>query len=496
MANSKIVWVGQDANLRIEQIQTATTANKHISKYVFYSAYTGLTGVGELTASSTTVHAQSYVGSEKTYPITSYLLYSHKFANSNTTFATSNKVVTELTVRQPLDETSLTAVAPVHNEGVWSNANNAVFHITPTFSDQYPPYSKVCYLISDSTTESAACGSIQNIYTEELSAGVDIGWLKTTGTTTDLGTESQNITISVQSVKSQSAATTRTIDGKRVSFLVKNAVTGLGGLENKTLYAGSSAVTVPVTFTPAKPYSKTLILVDKDGNTVSSNSITSTGQAAVRLNGQTITFDASKVTPSTPTQTIKFKVRSWQSAKTIDTKEITFTVNAVANITGQTVVEGQSISVPAGIGTINTVKITQGSTAISASKSGENVSITGLGVDADTNWSIDVTNNDGAKITISGKTTHLTDVSTSINTGDYIVIGTDFIAGLGATISSIVTQPGKGTATITSDGKLKYEASTTNGPITAGEYAIKVKGANGATRTVNIVVSNITAELS
>ena len=494
MANSKTVWVGQDANLRIEQIQPTTTASKHISKYVFYSAYAGLTGVGELTASSTTVHAQSSVNSHKTYPITSYLLYSHKFVGGNTT-ATSNKVVTELTVRQPLDETSLRAVAPVHNEGVWSNANNAVFHITPTFSDQYPPYSKTCYLISDSTTESAACGSIRNIYTEALSEGVDIGWLKTTGTSTDLGTESQNITISVQSVKGQSAATTRTIDGRRVTFLVKNAVTGLGGLENKTLYAGSSAVTVPVTFTPVKPYSKALILLDKDGNVVSSNSITSTGKAAVSLDGQTIKFDASKVTPGTTTQTIKFKVRSWQGAKAIDTKEIIFTVNAVANITGQTVVEGQSISVPAGIGTINTVKITQGSTAISASKSGENVSITGLGVDADTNWSIDVTNYDGAKITISGKTTHLTDVSTSINTGDYIIIGTELLAGLGESISQIITQPAKGKATI-DGGKLKYEASATDGPIAAATYSIKVKGVNGATRTVNIAVSNITATLS
>ena len=493
MANSKTVWVGQDSNLKIEQIQTATTP--HISKYVFYSAYAGLTGVGELTASSTTVHAQSPVNSHKTYPITSYLLYSHKFVGGNTT-ATSNKVVTELTVRQPLDETSLMAVAPVHNEGVWSNANSTVFHITPTFSDQYPAYSRICYLISDSTTESAACGSIQNFGPEELSEGIDIGWNKTTGQSTDLGTESQNITISVQSVKGQSAATTRTIDSRRVSFLVKNAVTALGGLENKTLYAGSSAVTVPVTFTPDKPYNKTLILVDKDGNTVSSNSITSTGQAAVRLNGQNITFDASKVTVGTTTQTIKFKVRSWQSAKAIDTKEIIFTVNAVANITGQTVVEGQSISVPAGIGTIKTVTITQGSTAISASKSGENVSITGRGVDADTNWSIDVTNNDGAKITISGKTTHLTDVSTSINTGDYIIIGTDFIAGLGETISAIVEQPSKGTATLTRDGKLKYEASTANAAIAAGKYAIKVKGVNGATRTVNINVSNITATLS
>lgn len=494
MANSKIVWVGQDANLRIEQIQDATIANKHINKYVFYSAYAGLTGVGELTASSTTVHAQSSVGNEKVYPITSYLLYSHKFANSTTTFATSNKVVTELTVRQPLDETSLTAVAPVPNEGVWSNADNAVFRITPTFSDQYPPYNKGCYLISDSTVESAACGHIKNIYSEELSEGIDIGWLKTTGPTTDLGTESQNITISVQSVKGLSAATTRTIDGKRVSFLVKNAVTGLGGLENKTLYAGSSAVTVPVTFTPAKPYSKALILLDKDGNAVTSKSITSSGKAAVRLNGQTIEFDASKVDIGTATQTIKFKVRSWQSAKAIDTKEIIFTVTAVKDIT-KTIVEGETITVNAGIGTIHTATIKSGNTAISISKSGETLSITGLGVDADTPWSITVTNAAGAHITVSGKTTYLADVSTSINTGDYIIIGTELLAGLGESISQIITQPAKGTATI-EGGKLKYEASAANGPIAAGTYAIKVKGANGATRTVNINVSNITATLS
>ena len=493
MANSKTVWVGQDSNLKIEQIQNATKA--HISKYVFYSAYAGLTGVGEQTTASTTVHAQSPVNSHKTYPITSYLLYSHQFVGGNTT-ATSNKVVTELTVRQPLDETSLTAVAPKPNEGVWSNANNASFNIIPTFSDQYPPYSKTCYLISDSTTESAACGSIQNIYTEALNDGVDIGWLKTTGTSTDLGTESQNITISVQSVKGQSAATTRTIDGRRVTFLVKNAVTGLGGLENKTLYAGSSAVTVPVTFTPAKPYSKALILVDKDGNTVSSNSITGTGGATVTLVGQTIKFDASKVTPSTPTQTIKFKVRSWQSAMAIDTKDITFTVNAVNNIT-KTIVEGQTISVPAGIGTIHTATITKGDTAINISKSGENLSITGLGVDADTPWSITVTNAAGAHITISGTTKALADVSASINTGDYIIVGKTILADIGDSITEIITklQPNQGKASIV-DNWLKYEASTANGPIGEGTYAIKVKGANGATRTVNITVSNITATLS
>lgn len=496
MANSKTVWVGQDANLRIEQIQPATIANKHISKYVFYSAYEGLTGVGELTASSTTVHAKSSVRSKKTYPITSYLLYSHKFVDNNTTFATSNKVITELTVQQPLNETSLIAVSPKGNNEVWSNEGSTiVFNITPIFSIEYEPYNKACYLISDSTNPSNKWGSIQNIDNESLSEGIDIGWQKTTGPSTDLGKESHDITISIQSQKGISAATTRTIEGRTATFVVKNAVTALNGLTNRELYAGSTAVTETVIITPDKPYSKKLVLVNEGGQEASGNSITSEGGAKVSLSGQTITLDASAVKANTPTQTIKFKVHSSQGAVGVSTEIITFTVNAVANITDQSVVEGQSISVSPGIGVIHTATIDSGNTAISISKSGENLSIKGLAVDADTNWSITVTNAAGAHATISGKTTYLANVSTSINTGDYIIIGTELLAGL-TTNFEIVSGPSKGTASITSDGKLKYEASTANGPINAGTYAIKVKGANGATQTVNIAVNNITATLS
>lgn len=492
MADPKIIWVGQDVNLRIEQIQTATTANNHISKYVFYSAYDGLTGVGELTASSTRVHAQSSVSSEKNYTITSYLLYSHKFAGG-TAYATSNKVDNVLTVRQPLNETSLTAISPSGSNEVWSNKPAETFHITPTFSDQYLPYSKVCILKSDSTDTSAKWGSIQDYRTEQLNDGVELGWSKTTAASTDLGEESHNITISAQSVGGTSAATTGTIEGKHTTFVVKNAVTSLSGLSNKVLYAGSRAVTQDVIIKPDKPYSKKLVLVK--GSQDAGNSIAGTGGAKVTLDGQTITFDASAVKAGTATQTIKFKVRSYQTNGSIDTNEITFTINDVTNITGVSIVEGETQSVSPNIGTIKTVTITSGREAISASAFGASLSITGLAVDADTNWSIDVTNNDGAKITISGKTTYLTDVSTSINTGDFIIIGTDFIAGLGETISAIVEQPSKGTASLTSDGKLKYEAFTANAAIAAGQYKIKVKGANGATRTVNINVSNITATL-
>ena len=493
---ARTIWRGQSVKLTIGQIQDATKANKHISKYVFYNNTSELGGLSEYDTASTSVVAETSVNSEKNYTITSYLLYSHKFAGG-TAYATSNKVDNTLTVHEPLDETSLVKIEPVNTDPyknwVWSNAETATFKILPTFTSNLP-YSKIGKFESDATNPAAPKGSTNAIGPDDISQLNELAWSKTTGSSTDLGEASQNITVYVKST-THSAPSERRINGKTATFVVRNAVTALSGLADKDLYAGSSAVTQSVTITPANPYSRDLILVDDKGQDVSSKSITSAGGATVSLSGQTITFNASNVGIGTGKQTIKFKVRSRQSNGAVDTDFITFTVNAVNNIT-KTIVEGETISVPAGIGTINTVSITQGSTAISASKSGENVSITGLAVDADTPWSITVTNAAGAHITISGTTTHLTDVSTSINTGDYIIVGTDFIGGLGATISSIAIQPGKGTASITTDGKLKYEASTKDGAITAGTYAIKVKGANGATRTINITVKDITATLS
>lgn len=494
MANSKTIWRGQSATLTIDQIQDATKANEHISKYVFYGDVE-LAGLSEYDTASTNVLAQTPVNESKNYTITSYLLYSHKFADG-TAYATSNKVDNVLTVNEPLDETSLVKIEPVNTDPyknwVWSNAENATFKILPTFTSKLP-YSKFGKFESDATNPAAPEGSTNAIGPDDISIINELAWSRTTGSSTDLGEPSQNITVYVKSTK-DSAPSERRISGKTATFVVRNAVTALSGLDDKTLYAGSSAVTASVTIAPANPYSKDLILVNESGQDVTSKSITSAGGATVSLSGQTITFNASDVGISTGKQTIKFKVRSRQSNAAVDTKLITFTVNAVNNIT-KTIVEGETISVPAGIGTINTIEITQGSTAISASKSDENVSITGLAVDSDTSWSIKVTNAAGAHITISGTTTHLADVSTSINTGDYIIIGTELLSGLGESISTIAEQPSKGKATI-NNGKLKYEASTTNGPITEGTYAIKVKGVNGATRTVNITVKDITATLS
>ena len=487
------IWRGQSATLTIGTIQEATKA--HISKYVFYGNGSELGGLSEYDTASTRVEAQAQVNSEKDYTSISYLLYKHNFAGSSTV-ATSNKVDNTLTVHEPLDETSLVRIEPNttgnFHDWVWSNAVSATFKIKPTFTS-YLPYSKVGIFESDATNPAAPKGYVGTLPSEDISSTNELAWLKTTSNSTDLGKASENITVYVKSTK-DSAPTEKRIVGKTATFVVKNAVTALSGLADKTLYAGSTAVTQSVSIAPANPYSRDLILVDDKGQDTS-GTITSTGKATVTLVGQTIKLDASKVTPGTATQTIKFKVRSRQSNAAVDTELITFIVTAVANITGKTVVEGQSISVEAGIGTIDTATITSGS-GINISKSGTSLNITGLGVDSDTSWVVTVTNAAGAHITISGTTTHLTDVSTSINTGDYIIIGTDFIGGLGASISKIVTQPKAGKASITSDGKLKYEASTENGPITASTYVIKVEGANGATRTVNITVSDITAILS
>ncbi len=441
---------------------------------------------------TTTITSNARVNKTKDYTITSYLIYTHKFGNGSTT-AISNKVNNTITVHEPLNNQSLKSISLPSNENwVWSNAVSKDFTITPTF-DTLLPYSYEGQYISDSTTPAVAKGYIQSSTVGDITGAIKtLTWHKTTGGSTDLKTEYANITIKVKSTE-KSAPSAVEIADRTATIQVRNAVTGLSGLADKTLYAGSTAVTESVTITPAIPFSKELILVNEGGQDVSGNSITSTGKATVTLKGQTITLDASKVTPGTATQTIKFKVRSRQSNAAVDTGLITFTVNAVTNITGKTVVEGESITVAAGIGDITSAVVTSG--PVRVTHSAGSVTITGTAVDNDTPWVVTVTNAAGAHITVSGTTTYLTDVSTSINTGDFIVIGTDFIGGLGATISSIVTDPSKGKASIV-DGKLKYEASTKDGPIAAGKYAIKVKGVNGATRTVNITVSNITAELS
>ena len=486
----RTIWRGQSVNFTIGSIQNATKA--HISKYVFYDSTNQLAGTSEQNSHSTSIEAQYSVDKIKEYTITSYLLYSHNFAGTTTT-ATSNKVDKVLAVKEPLDAISLNALTPNGTNWTWSNSYDATWRITPTFADK-KPYSNQGTWVPSAIVKPEPIGYV-TVPNEagDIAVSNTVTWHRTTGGSTDLGATEQTITI-----KAKSTATSAPNPGeinRSASFTVRNAVTALGGLSPAETFArATQTISQTVRFTPLSPYSKTVELVSADSNqTVSNNSITIDG-AVLTLSGQTITLNAQGAT-NTQNKVFKFKIRSEQGASPVETGVISFTVKAVADITGESIVEGESKTIDAGIGDITSVNVTTGKDAVDAKFNGGSVNIKGLAVDTDTNWSITVTNAAGAHITISGKTTYLADVSTSINTGDYIIIGTELLAGLGESISSIVTTPTAGNASI-EGGKLKYEASTKDGAITAGTYVIKVKGANGATRTVNIVVSNIDVTIS
>ena len=485
-----IIWRGQSANFTIGTIQNATSG--HISKYVFSNNSADLNGASEQNNASTKIQAQGSVDRTKDYTITSYLLYSHNFAGTTTT-ATSNKVDKVLTVKEPLDTISLLNLAPNGTNWTWSNSYSATWRITPTFADK-KPYSKQGTWVPSAIVKPEPIGYV-TVPTEAADIDVTntVTWHKTNGNSTDLGVAQQTITIKAKST-TYSAPNAVEIN-RSASFTVRNAVTGLGGLSSAETFArATQTISQTVSFTPLSPYSKTVELVSADSNqTVSNNSITIDG-AVLTLSEQTITLNALHAT-NTQNKVFKFKIRSEQGASPVETDVISFTVKAVADITGQSIVEGQSRTIAAGIGDITSVNVATGKDAVSATFNGGSVNITGLAVDTDTNWSITVKNAQGTTITISGTTTRLADVSASINTGDYIIVGKSILTDIGESISAIVEQPSKGKASIV-DKWLKYEASNNGNPIEAGKYAIKVKGANGATRTVNITVSNITVTIS
>lgn len=485
------IWRGQSANFTIGSIQNATKG--HISKYVFYDSSGELAGTSEQNNYSTSIEAQYSVDRTKDYTITSYLLYSHNFAGTTTT-ATSNKVDKVLTVKEPLDSISLLNLEPNGTNWTWSNSYEATWRITPTFADK-KPYSKQGTWVPSAIVMPDPIGYVTvPAEAADIDTTNTVTWHKTTSKSTDLGATQQTITIKAKSTAT-SAPNPAEIN-RSASFTVRNAVTALGGLSSAETFArATQIISQTVSFTPLTPYSKLVELVSADSNqTVSNNSITIDG-AVLTLSNQTITLNAQGAT-NTQNRVFKFKIRSEQGASPVETGVISFTVKAVADITGESIVEGERKTIAAGIGDITSVNVATGRDAVSATFNGGSVNITGLAVDTDTNWSITVKNGQGTTITISGKTTYLADVSTSINTGDFIIIGTDTLAGLGAKFSKIVTSPNNGTASLTQDGKLKYEASTKDGAIAAGTYAIKVQGANGATRTVNIRVSNITVAIS
>lgn len=491
MANSKTIWRGSgSATLTITQIQTDTAKNSHISSYAFYCSSADVSGNTTDTRTNTTsIRGEARINKSKDYTITSYLIYKHTFGNGSTT-AISNKVNNTITVHEPLNSESLNSIS-LNENWVWSNAVSKTFTITPKF-DALSPYSYEGQYISDSTVLTEPKGSIQSSAVGDITTTSikTLTWKKTTGGTTDLGAEYKNITIKVKSTaNSAPSAAEITGNGRSAAIQVRNAVLSLSGLSNATTFGkATTKITQTVTFNPTVPYSTNVKLVTMDGNDIQNNTVTKEG-SVLKLDGNTITLDASKSTNTINPVQFSFKVRSEQSAEAVDTQLITFTVSPVKDLINQTVVEGQSITIEnAGIGTITSATVTSGPIKV-VSHSGAGITLQGTAVDANTSWTVTIQNAQGTTITISGTTTALADITVNINSGDYIVLGKSIFGNKLGDVKSVST-PTAGTASVVNK-EFRFEAYTQTGPIAAATYPVKVTGSNGATLTVQVVVTDI-----
>lgn len=493
MANSKTIWRGSgSATLTITQLQSDTLKNSHISSYVFDCNTADISGnIIDASTNTTTIVGEARINKSKEYTITSYLIYKHNFGNGSTT-ATSNKVNTTITVHEPLNNESLNRIS-LNETWVWSNATNKSFTITPTF-DALSPFSYEGQYISDSTTTTEPKGSIQSSAVGDItSASIKtLTWKKTTGGSTDLGAEYKNITIKVKST-SNSAPSAVEIARRSAAIQVRNAVLSLSGLSNATIYGkATTKITQTVTFNPTIPYSTKVKLVTMDGLDIQNNTVTIEG-SVLKLEGNVITLDASNSTNKKDLVQFSFKVRSEQSAEAVDTDLIRFTVRPVTDLTNQTVVEGQTITISdAGIGTITSTTVDSGPIEV-VSHSGASITLKGLAVDSASSWTVIIKNAQGTAIKIKGTTTALEDITVNINSGDYIVLGS---AKFGKTLGQVksVATPSAGKASVV-DGEFRFEAYNTTGVIAAGTYPVKVTGTNGATQTVQVVVTDIAVTL-
>ena len=488
MANSKTIWRGSgSAKLTITQIQTDTAKNGHISSYAFYCNSSDLHGATtDTSTNTTTITGQSRVNKTKDYTITSYLIYTHNFGNGSTT-ATSNRVNNTITVHEPLNKESLNRIS-INDAWVWSNAPSKSFTITPHF-DALSPYSYEGQYISDSTTAGEPKGSIQssgvgNITTSPVNT---LTWKKSTGST-NLGAQYKNITIKVKSTLNSAPSAVEIAD-RTATIQVRNAVLSLSGLSNATTYGKATTyITQTVSFNPGTPYSTALKLVDKDGEGIQGNTITKDG-SVLKLEGNTLTLDASKSTNTTSDVEFTFKVRSEQSAEAKDTNLITFIVKHVKDLINVIVVEGQTFTITdAGIGTITHATVSSGPIEV-VGTSGTGITIKGKAVDREEDWTVTIQNAQGTVIRILGKTQALEDITVNINSGDFIVLGSSKFGNTFGDVQSVAT-PTAGKASVVNK-QFKFEAYTADGPIAAGTYAIKVTGTTGATQTVQVVVTDI-----
>lgn len=489
MANSKTIWRGSgSATLTITQLQSDTLKNSHISSYAFYCSSSDVSGATiDTNTNTTSITGATRVNKSKDYTITSYLIYKHTFGNGSTT-ATSNKVNNTITVHEPLNNESLNSIS-INDAWVWSNAVSKDFTITPKF-DALSPFSYEGQYISDSTTPTVPKGYIQSSTVGDITAASikTLTWHKTTGGSTDLGERYKNITIKVKST-TNSAPSAVEIAGRSAAIQVRNAVLSLSGLSNETTYGkATTKITQTVTFNPTVPFDTTLKLVDKDGRDIQNNTVTLDG-SVLKLVENKITLDVSKSTNTASPVEFSFKVRSEQSAEAKDTQLIKFIVKPVHNISDREVVEGQTFTIQdAGIGVITSATVESGPIKV-VSTNGTSITLQGTAVDAVSDWTVKIQNAQGTVIRIIGRTTPLEDITVNINSGDFIVLGSATFGNTLGKVASVSTADA-GTASVVNQ-EFKFEAYTTDGPIAAGKYPIKVTGTNGATLTVQVVVTDI-----
>lgn len=511
MANSKTIWRGQSATLTIGTIQDLSHA--HIKSYTFdvingsTSANGSFTGAGDGTGNDRVISTSAHVASGNTtgytdYTVKGYLKYTHN-SYSTQTVATSNKVDNSLRVQEPLDTESLAGFTISPTE-VWSNLTEMQkIRIAPT-KFNYTPFSKSVEVTCSQTVDAIGGGSSGAYPLSLTGTQNDYVEYQNNNANKDLGARTKNVDFSLYSIKDTSAATRALLYSKTLT--VKNAVTGLNIPASLTAYNNATGwtTTQSVDYTPNTPYSKEVSLVYAegdtayDGNTININGIT------VSLNPDTgaFTFNVSNATNASLTSTFKFRVKSTQGQHSVFSNVMTFTALGFTPSRTVEVFEGETITIAdLGFGTLDALGIPTNLEHVTVKKTSDNlgIEIKGRAVPADTTEEFVITSTNGSQVTITCKVKNIKDISRSINTGDTITITGQEIknATTGITvksISKITTSPaqGKGTAYVSSDGKLVYYAPAT----AVGNVPITVTTDTGASAVININVVAITMTIA
>ena len=505
----KTMWRGQSATLTIENLQTLSEA--HINSYTFdvmngsTSANGSFSGSGDGTNNGRAISTSAHVASGNItgytdYTVKGYLKYTHNAYGAQTK-ATSNTVTKSLQVQEPLDKESLKGFSIEPTE-IWSNFTGVQNITIKPGQFAYTPYSKKAE-ITCSQKSTILGGGSNGAASLELNGTSSVQY-QNDNTTKDLGTQSKNIEFYAYSIAGTSAATKELLYSR--SLKVKNAVTGLRISESLTAYnnAGLWNPNESVIYTPAIPYSKEVSLVhESTDDAYPENTITQNG-ISVSLNPTTgaFTFNVRNATNASLTSTFKFRVKSTQGQHSVFSNVMTFTAFGFTPSRTVEVFEGETITIAdLGFGTLDVTGIPSDLEHVTVKKTSDHlgIEIKGKAVSTDTTEEFIITSTNGSQVTITCKVKNIKDISRSINTGDTITITGQEIknatTGISVTsISKITAGPGseKGTAYVSSDGKLIYYAPTT----AVGNVPITVTTNTGASAVININVVAITMTIA